>query len=704
MSATSLNAAGDLVPGVDPALFVSDTLPADRRFMATVGNGYLGTRVYDKVMHVNGVYNGEAGECHRADVPSPAGAELNVAGAGAEDTSFTLNTRTGTFSCVIQSGKFRVAQRIFAHRTHVHLLALMVEAERLGNYTEPVVITINSTFTPHSQDIEFVSGPDFMGAKYIHGQTLTPEVKGGRKLSVHLLWTPLPGFLRLEPGEHSRSWAFLTAVAETEEGARRAYTQGLSLAQAGTLYPSHMEAWAWLWGQSRLEVTGSQHLSQALFGGLYYLMSSLPQAHTPDFLFTGLSPGGLPNGGRGQDYHGHVFWDQEIWMFPIVVMFRPDLAVKLLQYRVQTLGPARDIARQQGYQGAKYPWESAGTGTEVSDADIYGKREIHINGDISFAFRQYFYLTQDLEFFRNCGGWEVVVSIAEFWSSRVTWNPEEGCYDIKGVMPPDEYQPNINNSVYTSVVAKYSLQFAVELGTRLSKPVRPEWEEIAEKLKVSFDPERQYHPEYDGYTPGTDVKQADAVLLGFPLMYPMNPEVRRNDLEIYEGATDPDGPAMTWSMFAIGWLELKATARAGQLLEKCYKNIQEPFKVWSESADGSGAVNFLTGTGGFLQFPLFGCTGIRVRKDCLYFDPILLDNISELRITGISYLGNKLDFELTKELFTVVLTAAPGPQVNLLEAVLCGSGESFTLYKGQPVSFAPGPGKIQKQTSSCWLL
>lgn len=42
------------------------------------------------------------------------------------------------------------------------------------------------------------------------------------------------------------------------------------------------------------------------------------------------------------------------------------------------------------------------------------------------------------------------------------------------------------------------------------------------------------------------MKQADVVLLGFPLMHPMSAEVRRNDLEMYEPITDPAGPAMTW--------------------------------------------------------------------------------------------------------------------------------------------------------------
>lgn len=42
------------------------------------------------------------------------------------------------------------------------------------------------------------------------------------------------------------------------------------------------------------------------------------------------------------------------------------------------------------------------------------------------------------------------------------------------------------------------------------------------------------------------MKQADTVMLGYPLGLPMTPEVRRNDLEAYEPITDPQGPAMTW--------------------------------------------------------------------------------------------------------------------------------------------------------------
>ncbi|XP_072448218.1 protein-glucosylgalactosylhydroxylysine glucosidase isoform X2 [Chiloscyllium punctatum] len=611
----------------DPAVFSSDTLPSDLRFMATVANGYLGTRVYGDVMHINGIYNGANGDSCRADVPSTVNARLTIPAERTFKETYTLNTRIGVFSYIIETQNFRMIQQIFAHRTQIHLMVLIITLERLTTSKEQCTVQIKSSFAPHSQNIDFVSGPDFMGAKYIYGQTLTPEVKGAARQNVHMISVPLPESLTLLPEEQRNSWVFLTAVAGTAEQVKACFVEGQSLIQFDQLYSSHVAAWAAIWKQSCISAKGCRKLNQAMYGCLYYLLSALPPLKSTDFHYIGLSPGGLSNGGKGEIYHGHVFWDQEIWMFPNVLVFYPELARILLKNRIQTLPAAKIIAGQQGYRGAKYPWESAVTGFEVCNEAVYGLKEIHINGDISFAFQQYFYVTQDLEFFQKDGGWYVVSNIAEFWSSRVTWNPLEECYDIKGVV----------------------------------------------------------------------VKQADVVLLGYPLMYPMSTPVRNNDLVMYEGVTAQDGPAMTWSMFAIGWLELKNVSQAQHQFSKCYSHIQEPFKVWSENPDGSGAVNFLTGMGGFMQTVLFGYTGFRIMKNYLYFDPTIPENLGELWITGINYLGNKLHFQFSTKQVTIVLIRPCGFQHSALEVVLSDSGKKFALNEGQAVTFLLEPGLIQRK-------
>lgn len=45
-------------------------------------------------------------------------------------------------------------------------------------------------------------------------------------------------------------------------------------------------------------------------------------------------------------------------------------------------------------QGAKFAWESAGSGLEVCPEDIYGTQEIHINGAVALAFQLYYHATQ----------------------------------------------------------------------------------------------------------------------------------------------------------------------------------------------------------------------------------------------------------------------------------------------------------------------
>lgn len=81
-------------PGSDPYIFTADSLPADPRFLPPLANGLLGWRVYNGVMHVGGVYNGEGGRCHRADVPCPLAVVMRVEASARQE--YTLDARAGT--------------------------------------------------------------------------------------------------------------------------------------------------------------------------------------------------------------------------------------------------------------------------------------------------------------------------------------------------------------------------------------------------------------------------------------------------------------------------------------------------------------------------------------------------------------------------------------------------------------------------------
>ena len=177
-------------------------------------------------------------------------------------------------------------------------------------------------------------------------------------------------------------------------------------------------------------------------------------------------------------------------MYPSVLYFYPEAAREILNYRLSVLQAARDRAKETGYLGARFPWESCFTGREVTPDCCPETRDfqIHVTGDIAFAIRQYISSTRDEEWLKvlqpnylanGCG---LIREIAQFWVSRAVFNASTGHYDINGksiqnfiqlrllshftlplflgVMPPDEDHHDVNNSVYTNVIAGYAIFFA----------------------------------------------------------------------------------------------------------------------------------------------------------------------------------------------------------------------------------------------------
>lgn len=102
---------------------------------------------------------------------------------------------------------------------------------------------------------------------------------------------------------------------------------------------------------------------------------------------------------------------------------------------------------------------------------------------------------------------------------------------------------------------------------------------------------------------------------------------------------------MTWGMHSIGFLDVGEFEEADRLLERSYKGYQRvPFYVWSEVVPGNeGAINFITGAGGFLQVILSGYGGVRPKLDHLRIRKPRALPIPEpgfMNIEGLYYLGS----------------------------------------------------------------
>jgi len=628
-------AAGDML--------YSPTEPSDVRLMASVGNGYIATTVSSDTQYVGGVYNGLSSltPSHRARIP----ATLAIATPQTSITATALDLERAIYyrrSQGTMSGDvFKVEQRWYAHRLHHHLLVHEIEVDATECQSD-LNLALSSSPGSNSSDINFGVVQQADQYTLVSGSTLQREEPSSSLVQVAYATTVIPDSLFV-PKAKASTFFFITATVTSIDGddnipiTERAKNEwSTATAAAPELMDSHITEWAKLWS-SRIMVSDNLALAQAI-SSIYYILSSIRD----DWNY-GVSPGGLASNG----YNGHMFWDQETWMYPTFALFYPAIGRGMLHYRFDRIQGAelKAAGYNRGYNGTMFPWESAFTGEEVCPTSApTGQLEQHISGDIAFAIQQFYRLSGDKAWLRE-QGFPMLMGIATFWASRVAQDGDY--YVIDGVIPPDEYAVNVNNSVYTNVVAKISFDAAKSAALILGETTPTEWDAIASKLKIPFDDTLQVHLEYDGYK-GDLIKQADVILLGYPLMYPMSPTIRKNDLVYYSARTDiKNGPAMTFGMSAVAWLELGEPEMATDEFVRSYANIQQPFNVWTETPNG-GTVNFITGAGGFLQGLWAGYGGVRILENEITLNPILPQNVTSVRYDGLSYLGNRIRLEFSE--------------------------------------------------------
>ncbi|MEA5012954.1 MAG: glycosyl hydrolase family 65 protein [Candidatus Limiplasma sp.] len=198
-------------------------------------------------------------------------------------------------------------------------------------------------------------------------------------------------------------------------------------------------------------------MPKALDFALFQLLQSTGSDGVSNVAAKGLS---------GEGYEGHTFWDSEIYVFPFFAWTQPQKARSMLAYRHAQLGRARANARLLGFsQGALYPWRTI-NGEECSAYFPAGTAQYHINGDIAYAFLQYWHVTGDMAFMEDMGA-EVLVETARMWLEL--GHMEADGFRIDCVTGPDEYTCLVNNNFYTNAIAQYNLRGAAQMMEQLAK-------------------------------------------------------------------------------------------------------------------------------------------------------------------------------------------------------------------------------------------
>lgn len=390
------------------------------------------------------------------------------------------------------------------------------------------------------------------------------------------------------------------------------------------LIAKHDSAWNDLW-KSDITIEGDEQSQQDIHSMLYHLYS---------FVRSGSSLSLSPMGLSGLGYNGHIFWDADIWMFPVLLVMHPELAESMIEYRFNRLDAAKKNAFIHGYKGAMFPWESAASGDEETPVwALSGPFEQHITGDVGLAAWNYFCVTQDTSWLKT-KGWPILSEAANFWASRVERNGT-GHYDINNVVAADEWAENIDNDAFTNGVAKKVLSCATLAAEIINKQPNVDWINVANNipiLKMADGTTKEFATYH-----GEKIKQADVNLLAYPLKEITDPKQIEKDLSYYSQRVPNEGtPAMTQAIFALLYARLGNPEKAYQWFKESYQpNLDPPFRVIAETKGGTNPY-FATGAGGVLQSVLMGFGGLDITsKGIIQIKSVLPPSWKKLIITGV---------------------------------------------------------------------
>ncbi|MGZ4302032.1 MAG: glycosyl hydrolase family 65 protein [Gaiellaceae bacterium] len=289
-----------------------------------------------------------------------------------------------------------------------------------------------------------------------------------------------------------------SAVPDPEEALRR--LKGAQATGFDGLLAAHRRRWAERWETADIRIEGDDELQRLVRFALFHLMGSAAEVGEAAVGARGLT---------GPAYRGHVFWDGDVFVLPFLAATNPAAARAMLEYRLRRLDPARAVAAALGRAGARFPWESAAVGVDVTPSHAHdhagrivairtGELEEHIVADIAWAAGCYVDWSGDTVFATGKGR-ELFTETARYWASRIRVD-RSGRGHIYGVIGPDEYHEPVDDNAFTNVMARWNLRRAAETadGT-VPEAERKSWLELAAGLVDGYDPSTQLYEQFAGF-------------------------------------------------------------------------------------------------------------------------------------------------------------------------------------------------------------
>ena len=446
------------------------------------------------------------------------------------------------------------------------------------------------------------------------------------------------------------------------------------------LLTEHRAAWSSRWDDADIVVQGDDALQLATRFALFHLMASVPEEGEAAVGARGLT---------GEGYRGHVFWDADTFTLPFLAATRPAAARAMLEYRLQRLPAAQAIARASGRGGARFPWESAGSGFDVTPRSARdrtgelvpirtGLLEEHIVAQVAWAACCYADWTGDVEF-AGGPGLRLLVETARYWRTRIRVS-RDGTAHIYGVIGPDEYHETVDDNAFTNVMARWNLRRAadaVEAAPTGAPDVDADeialWRERAGALVDGFDPTTGVYEQFDGFNRleslllaevaprrpiaadlllgatrvrGAQVlKQADVLMLHHLIPDEVVPGTLAANLDFYEPRTAHGSslsPAVHAALFA----------RAGDH-DRALDALGIAARIDLDDLTGTTAGGLHLATmGGLWQAFAFGFAGLRPSANRLRIDPSHPPAWEALEVR-VRYRGSRVVVRSEQSMFTI---------------------------------------------------
>ncbi|KAK6825801.1 Acid trehalase [Apiospora arundinis] len=525
-------------------------------------------------------------------------------------------------------------------------------------YNDTFASVLGTNLSAHTHQIPMIASND----------TAASTVSKKHTLSSGKTSAEIYKYVGVASSDHFRGTAEAVAVNVAREAKARGYEAVLAEHQreVSRLMSRHAIA------DFRDPMTGEipkdplvQTLQITAISSAYYLYTNLlPYDSTVDAdPESCVACNSLPVGGLvSQTYGGKIFWDAEMFMAPPAQGTHPRLARQFAQYRINRANEAEKNTERHALKAGSmlYPWTSGRYGQCYNTTGPCIMYQYHLNADIALSLLMGKNTSGDSAWFEKNGAAGVLDGVAMSLSESLKFRNETGTWGIDIMTDADEYYMFVSDGSFTSSAISITLEAATYFRKQAGIPVEDRWVEQLENMAVPTS-EEGVVMEFRGMKNSIVSKQADVILSHYPFDYKRNfsTEKRRLAMDYYSVRQDPNGPAMTWGLYAISANTLAESGCAFWtfLVKSFQPYVRAPWYQFSEQQvdrpsvkdpltgkDINPAFPFLTGHGGLLQTFTAGFLGLKVTDTNLVVMPSLPPQLKHFKSPIQFYNGAVVEF------------------------------------------------------------